>query len=89
MVLLEAQAFGLPIVTFSCKCGPKDIVKNGENGFLVSEGNIEEFASCLLRIMEDDELRMRMGQNAKCDSENFAESIIMRKWDNLFYSIVK
>ena len=89
MVLLEAQAFGLPIVTFSCKCGPKDIVKNGENGFLVSEGNIEEFASCLLRIMEDDELRMRMGQNAKCDSENFAESIIMRKWDNLFKYMTK
>ena len=89
MVLLESQAFGLPIVSFSCKCGPKDIVKNGENGFLVPEGDTEEFASCLLRIMEDDELRMRMGQSAKCDSVNFAESIIMEKWRCLFSTITK
>ena len=43
MVLLEAQAFGLPIVAFQCKCGPKDIVSDGMNGYLVAKESALRF----------------------------------------------
>lgn len=44
MVLLEAMSFGLPSVSYSFKCGPKDAIKDGINGFLVEEGDKVAFA---------------------------------------------
>ncbi|WP_333698492.1 glycosyltransferase family 4 protein [Bacteroides congonensis] len=84
MVLLEAQAFGLPVVSFACKCGPKDVITDGENGFLVSEGNLPMLADRVLRLMEDGELRKRMGMNAYINSKSFSEEPIMKHWIELF-----
>lgn len=84
MILLEAQAYGLPIVSFACKCGPRDIVTDGVDGFLVEEGDIEALASRLGRVMQDEELRMRMGEAAALASMRFDEERIMDRWINLF-----
>lgn len=84
MVLLEAQSFGLPIVSFACKCGPRDIIADGENGFLVSEGNLPMLADRMLSLMEDEGLRKRMGMNACAHSKSFTEERIMKHWTDLF-----
>lgn len=87
MVLLEAQAFGLPIVSFACKCGPKDIVANGETGFLVEENDIEGLARQLVKVMKDKNLRKQMGRKAKEASLRYAEDAVMAKWTALFDSL--
>jgi len=87
MVLLEAQAFGLPIVSFACKCGPKDIVANGETGFLVEENDIEGLARQLVKVMKDKNLRKQMGRKAKEASRRYAEDAVMAKWTALFDSL--
>lgn len=84
MVLLEAQAAGLPIVSFSCKCGPRDVITNGENGFLVAEGDVKTLAERLRLLMENSDLRHEMGRKALLNSERFREEIIMKKWTDLF-----
>ncbi len=89
MVLLEAQSYGLPVVSFSCKCGPADVINDNHDGFLVDEGNIDMFADSLLRIMKDDDLRFRFGKNAKTNSDRFDEEVIMNKWITLFENIVQ
>lgn len=89
MVLLEAQAAGLPIVSFDCKCGPKDVIRDGENGILVKDGNIQTFAQKLLHLMKDEELRKEMGRKAFKDSERFDEKRIMRMWTNVFDKIIQ
>lgn len=88
MVLLEAQAAGLPIVSFDCKCGPKDVIENGKNGFIVKDGEINTFAQKLLLLMKDEELRKEMGKRAYADSERFDEEHIMSRWTQLFDSIL-
>ena len=87
MVLLEAEAFGLPIVSFACKCGPRDIITDGIEGFLVPEGNINILAAKVIELMDDETLRLRMGIAAKLNSERFSEADIMNKWMKLFQSL--
>lgn len=89
MVLLEAQAAGLPIVSFDCKCGPKDLIENGVNGFLVKEGDVDALADRLLFLINDENLRNEMGQAAYCNSVRYAEEVIMKQWEDLFQQIIK
>ena len=84
MVLLEAQSMGLPVISFACKCGPRDIIIDGENGFLVPENNVAGLADRILRLIIDDELRQRMGKAAKENSLRFSETLVMDKWEKLF-----
>ena len=89
MVLLEAQAAGLPIVSFDCKCGPKDVITDGVDGFLIKEGDVEAMANRILQLMDDDVLRKNMGLAAFTHSERYAESTIMQHWVSLFSQLEK
>lgn len=89
MVLLEAQAFGLPIVSFRCKCGPSDVVSSGVDGFLVEEGNIQGLAEDLIKLIESPELRHQMGTVAIRSSARFDEQRIMNCWMELFNTLSK
>src|SRR5690606_30666367 len=88
MVLLEGQVCGLPLVSYACKCGPKDIIQDGKNGYLIKEGNIKGFAEKLILLMERSDLRVQMGKESKIKSKNFTEAIIMKKWLDLFNSLL-
>lgn len=84
MVLLEAQAAGVPAVSFACKCGPKDVISDGIDGFIVEEENIAALAAKLSELMGDEGLRKRMGAAAFKASDRFDEAAVMKMWDNLF-----
>ena len=89
MVLLEAQAAGLPIVSFQCKCGPKDVIADGVDGFLVNEGDVDALAKKLMMLMNDEVLRKKMGAAAYERSERYAEERIMKQWTDLFDVVLK
>lgn len=89
MVLVEAMACGLPAVCFDFKCGPRDIINERENGFIVPDGDIEGLAEAIIRLMKDDELRKRMGESAKKVVEKYSEANVMEKWVNLFEEILR
>lgn len=84
MVIIEAMASGLPVVSFDCPCGPKDIINNGEDGFLVPYGNIEMLANKICYLIENEEVRKETGQKAHINVQRFKEKEIMQKWISLF-----
>lgn len=84
MVLLEAQAAGLPIVSFACKCGPRDVIEDGLDGLLVEEGDVKALADGILQLISNYELRMRMGHEAFKRSERYSEETVMSQWVRLF-----
>lgn len=88
MVLIEAQSYGLPIISMACKCGPKDVVTNGINGFLIEEGDVTAMAEQICSLIEDANLRKKMGTEAKKASCRFEMDSVMSEWDKLFNDIV-
>lgn len=86
MVLVEAMACGLPVVSFDCPCGPKDIVRDSEDGILVENGNIKLFASSLSKLMSDEALRQSMSKAALKNVQRFSMEQIAEQWRNIFES---
>lgn len=87
MVLIEAMSFGLPVVSFNCPNGPADIITDGEDGFLIENGNTTKFAEQLSKLTADDNLRAIMGNNSVSNVQRFSANHIVQKWDQLFKSI--
>ena len=89
MVLIEAMICGVPCVSFDCPCGPSDIIKNDEDGFLVENGNIELFATSIIRLIENEDLRKKMGSLARENVKRYLPEIIVPQWDLLFKELIK
>lgn len=89
MVMIEAMACGLPVVSFDYKCGPKDIIRNGENGLLVPNGDIRGLADAMMRLMADEAYRKRLSLNARRVVDTYSEETVMAQWLALFASLTK
>lgn len=89
MVMIEAMACGLPVVSFDYKCGPKDIIDDGINGLLVKNGDIEGLAGAMMELMDDEPYRKMLSGNARKVTDIYSEESIMRKWVNLFTSLIE
>lgn len=84
MVLVEAMACGLPVISFACPCGPKDIVKHGEDGLLVENGNVEALAVALSQLMSNEALRRSMSVAAQGNVQRFGMQQIAERWRAVF-----
>jgi glycosyltransferase involved in cell wall biosynthesis len=84
MVIIEAMSKGLPAVSFDCPRGPSDIITHEEDGLLVPEGDVDGFARALLRLIESEDKRDRMGAMARETAREYAVEVIGRDWDRLF-----
>ena len=89
MVMIEAMACGLPVVSFDYKCGPKDIIRHGENGLLVHDGDIEGLAAAMMKLMNDEAYRKRLSDNAKKIISTYSEETVMNRWIALFNGLIK
>lgn len=89
MVMIEAMACGLPVVSFDFQCGPKDIIQPEVNGLLVKNGDIPGLAEAMMRVMGDEAMRKRMSEEAKKVTETYSEEKVMKLWMDLFDGLTK
>ena len=83
-VLIEAFACGLPVISTDSKTGPKEIIKNGHNGFVVDRGDYKALAQRALSVLSDDGLLCELSKNAEADAENYTVDKIAKKYIELF-----
>lgn len=89
MVLIEAMACGLPVVSFDCPAGPDEIITDGVDGLLVPSGDVHALAEKLMVLMTDENLRRRLGQQARQTAQRYKMTTIANQWIALFEKVIK
>lgn len=89
LVLTEAMAFGIPVVSYETPCGPKDIITDGYNGYLVPLNDELLLAKKIIQLMGNCDLRKKMGLDAKLKSEDYKIDNIIKQWIDLFNKLYK
>lgn len=84
MALLEALASSLPCVAYDCPTGPRAIIDDGVNGFLIEDDKVDLFVQKVESLIEDENLRLQMGKNAKESIKKYKIDGIMEQWEELF-----
>ena len=89
MVLLEALSVGLPIVSYDCPNGPRNIITQAKDGLLMENQNPKALAKGLLVYIQSERARKEAGKVAKINSSNFETKTVMPQWLTLFQNLNK
>lgn len=83
MVMIEAMSLGLPVVSFDCPTGPREVIQNGRSGILVPDGDVGALARAMLALVEDPAHRRALGAGAAARAQDFALASIGARWEAL------
>jgi glycosyltransferase involved in cell wall biosynthesis len=86
LVLAEAMACGLPCISYDCKVGPAEIIRDGVDGVLVPVGDEKTFSAAMLRLATDDPVRRRLAKNCPLILERLSEATIQPLWTKILSS---
>lgn len=87
MVLLEAKAYGLPIISFACQEGPVSLIRHREDGYLVPDDDLQGFAQCVVELVRDEKKRTDMGAASRKSLAAFRKETVWEQWKTLFQSL--
>jgi glycosyltransferase involved in cell wall biosynthesis len=87
LVLVEAMSTGLPVVSFDCPTGPRDVIDHRGNGILVPPGDVDALARAMLELIADEDLRRRMGAAAARTATAYTIDAIGPRWSQLLDSL--
>src|SRR5690606_4177071 len=83
--LIEAMAAGRPVVAFDCETGPREIIRNGIDGLLVTPAEDDEaLAAHLAHLMGRPELCETLSRRAIDVRDRFSTARVMALWNHLF-----
>lgn len=83
MSIIEAMKVGIPVISFDCPDGPREIIEDSKNGLLVKNGSIEELVTKMEKMISDVELRKKIRENALLSLENYKLEKITEKWKEI------
>lgn len=89
MTLLEGSGNALPLISFDIPTGPREIIEDGINGFLINEGDIDTMANRIMELMRDENLRRKMSESSLQKSGMFSIRDITAKWERILHGVVR
>ncbi|WP_288762896.1 glycosyltransferase [uncultured Lacticaseibacillus sp.] len=82
LALLDAQAHGVPAVSYRTNYGPDEIIQDGQTGYLVNKGDIDGMTAAALKILTNDDLATQLSSAAHQSAERFSDDQIWQQWVN-------
>lgn len=83
LVLLESQGLGCPPISFNIRYGPDDVISDGENGFLVSEGDIHTAAERVIQLCSNDNLAHSISKRAWQSSKRYGHAEVLKRFGTI------
>jgi glycosyltransferase involved in cell wall biosynthesis len=83
MVMVEAMSLGLPVVSFDCPTGPREVIEDGRSGLLVPDGDVDALAAAMIGLVEDPERLRALGAGAAERARDFSLDAIGPRWEAL------
>ena len=88
--LMDAMALGVPVISTDCPAGgSKNLIKDGENGFLVPVGDVEHLSKSIDLILSDNDLCCKIGPEARKDADRLRADKIYGMWEEFILSYEK
>ena len=89
LVLPEAMSCGLPVIAFDCPYGPREIIVDGVDGFVISNRDIHQYVEKVCLLMGNQDLRVKMGKEGVKSASRFEDKKIMPQWISLFKTLAR
>ena len=83
LVLVEASALGIPCISFDIDVGPREIITDSENGFIIKDRNEELMKDKILEVMDNSDIRNKIGNNAKINAERYNVENVVNEWKKI------
>ncbi|MEG1009290.1 MAG: glycosyltransferase, partial [Clostridia bacterium] len=83
LVLCEAMNYGIPVISFDIDVGPREIIDNEINGYLIENRNLNKMEDKIIELIDNKELRKKIGNNASIKAKTFYPSNVINKWKEL------
>lgn len=85
LVLCEAMEIGLPCVSFNIDVGPKEIIQNGINGYLIDNRDVNDMASCIENLLIDENKWNNISNNSIESVKKYYSESVVNEWQKLFH----
>ena len=89
IVLIEAMSHGIPCIAFDSAEGAREIIKDGENGFLIPNRDFNAMVQKIHELINNPELRVKMGQVARTTAMQYTSDVVEKQWFALLEQGVK
>ena len=86
-VIGEAMSYGIPVIAYDCVAGPSDLIEDGETGFLIEDRNQKAYEQKLNRLMQEQDLRNRLGAKSVEKIKDFDADVIADQFFNFINNI--
>ncbi|WP_125981903.1 accessory Sec system glycosyltransferase Asp1 [Loigolactobacillus iwatensis] len=83
LAMIEALSHGLPIVSYDFNYGPNEIIEDGENGFLIENGNMFSMANSIIELFKDPNKLQKFSEQAYSSSSRFSEDTVWQQWQQI------
>lgn len=83
MAMIEGLSAGLPMISFDFKCGPKDMITSGVNGYIIEDWNLDNMIDRILELIKNKDKRVKFAEKADMNLGEMELKYVLKRWKEI------